>query len=86
MRLFRMGLIIGAAIGYVLGTRAGRERYEQISRVAKRAWESEPAGRLRAEVSEKMPAAMSGVVHKIGEIRHRNGDREIDLAPGGLPA
>jgi hypothetical protein len=81
-----MGLILGAAIGYVLGTRAGRERYEQISRVAKRAWESEPAGKLRTEISQKMPEAMSGVVHKIGEMRHRNGDREIDLATGRLPA
>ena len=27
---FKTGLIIGAAAGYVLGTKAGRERYEQI--------------------------------------------------------
>ncbi|MDQ6656864.1 MAG: hypothetical protein M3Z00_01285 [Actinomycetota bacterium] len=25
-------LLVGAAIGYVLGSRAGRERYEQIKR------------------------------------------------------
>ncbi len=31
---FRLGLIVGGAIGYVLGARAGRERYEQIKRVA----------------------------------------------------
>jgi hypothetical protein len=27
---FRTGLLIGLAVGYYLGTRAGRERYEQI--------------------------------------------------------
>jgi hypothetical protein len=27
---FRTGLIIGLAVGYYYGTRAGRERYEQI--------------------------------------------------------
>ena len=27
---FKTGLLIGAAAGYVLGTKAGRERYEQI--------------------------------------------------------
>jgi len=31
-----MKLLIGAAIGYVLGTKAGRERYESIIRVARR--------------------------------------------------
>jgi len=27
---FRAGLVVGAAVGYVLGTRAGKQRYEQI--------------------------------------------------------
>lgn len=27
---FRSGLIIGLGVGYVLGAKAGRERYEQI--------------------------------------------------------
>jgi hypothetical protein len=27
---FRAGLIVGAAVGYVLGSRAGKQRYEQI--------------------------------------------------------
>ncbi len=31
---FRTGLLIGAAAGYVLGARAGRERYEQIKAFA----------------------------------------------------
>ena len=86
MRLFRLGVILGAAIGYVLGTRAGRERYEQIRRVAKQAWESETAGKVRTEVVAKMPEAMGAVVHKIGDMRHRNGDREIAMAAGRLPA
>jgi len=29
-----MGMVVGGAIGYVLGARAGRERYEQIKRWA----------------------------------------------------
>jgi hypothetical protein len=31
-----MKLLIGAAIGYVLGTKAGRERYESIIRATRR--------------------------------------------------
>lgn len=32
---FKRGLVLGLGIGYVLGARAGRERYEEL----KRAWE-----------------------------------------------
>lgn len=31
---FKSGLLLGAAAGYVLGTKAGRKRYEQIKRLA----------------------------------------------------
>jgi hypothetical protein len=31
---FRIGLVLGLVAGYVLGARAGRERYEQIKRWA----------------------------------------------------
>ena len=31
-------LVFGVAVGYVLGTRAGRERYEQIKAGAEKVW------------------------------------------------
>jgi hypothetical protein len=31
---FRTGVIIGFGVGYVLGAKAGKERYEQIARAA----------------------------------------------------
>ncbi|WP_309113018.1 hypothetical protein [Saccharothrix sp.] len=51
------GILLGAAVGYVLGARAGRERYDQIVR-AYRALVDHPAvqgaaGIVRAKVSEK---------------------------------
>ena len=36
----KITLLIGGAVGYVLGTRAGRERYEQIVSQAKGIWEN----------------------------------------------
>lgn len=36
----KIAFIIGLGIGYVFGTRAGRERYEQIKRGAKTLWDS----------------------------------------------
>ncbi len=45
----------GAAVGYVLGSRAGRERYEQIKRWSQRVQDNPAvqgaAGLVRAQVS-----------------------------------
>ena len=38
----KLAFLLGAAVGYVLGTRAGRERYEQIKRGALKVWNTEP--------------------------------------------
>ena len=38
----KAGLVIGLAVGYVLGTRAGRERYEQIKAQAVKVWNLDP--------------------------------------------
>ena len=34
----RVAFVAGAAVGYVLGARAGRRRYEQIKAAADRVW------------------------------------------------
>jgi hypothetical protein len=48
-------LLIGIAAGYVLGSRAGRERYEQIKRWASRAADNPAiqgaAGLVRAQIT-----------------------------------
>jgi hypothetical protein len=38
----KVGLVIGLAAGYVLGSRAGRERYEQIKSQALKVWNLDP--------------------------------------------
>jgi hypothetical protein len=45
----KAGLVIGLAAGYVLGTRAGRERYEQIKTQAAKVWELDP---VQAQVTK----------------------------------
>ncbi len=48
--------LLGGSIGYVLGSRAGRERYEQIKRWSTRAADHPAvqgaAGFVRAKISE----------------------------------
>ena len=83
MTRFRFGLAIGLAAGYVLGTRAGRERYAQIERAARSIWGSAPAVRAREEVSSAVPSMVHSAVAKVGELRHRephNG--ELAATPG----
>ncbi|MFK4835506.1 hypothetical protein ACI3KY_07255 [Microbacterium sp. ZW T2_14] len=38
----KAGLVLGLAVGYVLGTRAGRQRYEQIKSQWLKVWNAEP--------------------------------------------
>lgn len=38
----KIGIVIGLGAGYVLGSRAGRERYEQIKTQADKIWSSAP--------------------------------------------
>lgn len=67
----RMMFMAGAAIGYVLGTKAGRERYEQIKRLSQQVQDNpnvqEAAGKLRAKGEEVAGAARG----KAGQMRER---------------
>ncbi|TVL91967.1 YtxH domain-containing protein [Streptomyces sp. SAJ15] len=47
---YRLTFITGVAVGYVLGTRAGRERYEQLRKAAQRVARN-PAVRNTAEAT-----------------------------------
>ena len=38
----KIGLVVGLGVGYVLGTRAGRERYEQIKTQWLKVWNMDP--------------------------------------------
>ncbi|WP_433497247.1 YtxH domain-containing protein [Sphaerimonospora sp. CA-214678] len=53
---YKMMFAAGLTVGYVLGTRAGRERYEQIKRMAQRVADSptvqEAAGLVGAQAAK----------------------------------
>jgi hypothetical protein len=63
--------VAGLAVGYVLGTRDGRRRYEQIKQAAQNIWDSEPVqwGATQAreavgDVADKAIAGAKKVIHK----------------------
>lgn len=45
----KAAFIVGTGLGYVLGTRAGRQRFEKIKAYSRRAWENP---QVQAKVSE----------------------------------
>ncbi len=65
---------VGLAIGYILGTRAGRERYEQIKRSAQRVADNpkvqEVAGLLGAQATRIAAAAKDRVGDRFADKVH----------------
>jgi hypothetical protein len=47
----KFGIAVGLAAGYVLGTRAGRERYQQLTASAKRIADEPSLQRLQEELN-----------------------------------
>jgi hypothetical protein len=78
----------GLAIGYVLGTRAGRERYEQIKRAAQRVADSptvqEAAGLVGAKASKVAVKAKDFAGDKIGFLKRQDvwEDERVGTATG----
>jgi hypothetical protein len=61
MRLYKVTFVSGLAAGFVLGTRAGRERYDQLRRLARSAAESpavqQAVGAMQAQANRTMNTA-----------------------------
>ncbi|MBE6484974.1 MAG: hypothetical protein E7Z96_09480 [Actinomycetaceae bacterium] len=69
--------ILGGIAGYVLGARAGRDRYEQIVKLSSGVWNSKP---VRCGVTKAQDAAASAVDSVKGRVKHSNADDEaIDI-------
>ncbi|MCW2645169.1 MAG: hypothetical protein JWP07_1278 [Pseudonocardiales bacterium] len=65
----KLSFLVGGAIGYVLGARAGHERYEHIVAVARKVAGSQTiqstAGVLRAQVDQARGQARETVAAKL---------------------
>ncbi|MEU6892045.1 YtxH domain-containing protein [Streptomyces sp. NPDC046557] len=56
---YKVTFVVGLAVGYVLGTRAGRERYEQLKKSARQVAQT-PAVRNAAETAGQAGRAYAG--------------------------
>ncbi|MFE2043508.1 YtxH domain-containing protein [Streptomyces sp. NPDC059477] len=72
---YKLMFVAGLAVGYVLGTRAGRERYEQLRKSA-REFAQNPAVRNTAETAAQQGREFAGkAYHAVSE---KVGDRMPD--------
>ncbi|MER6416861.1 YtxH domain-containing protein [Streptomyces humidus] len=68
---YKLTFVVGLALGYVLGTRAGRERYEQLKKSARQVAQN-PAVRNTAETAAQQGRQYAGkayhaVSDKVGD-------------------
>jgi SLT domain-containing protein len=71
----KITLLIGGAVGYVLGTRAGRERYEQIVSQARGIWEN-------PKVQEQATKAQDLAKKKGSEVQQKVSGSSDDSSSG----
>lgn len=77
--MHKITLLVGVAIGYVLGAKAGRERYEQFADQASKAW-ADPRVQTRVEdVRGKASEAAAGVAANVK-------DKASEVAPKATQA
>ncbi|MCX2925549.1 YtxH domain-containing protein [Streptomyces sp. NEAU-W12] len=69
---YRLTFVTGVVLGYVLGTRAGRERYEQLKKSAQR-FAQNPAVRNTAETAAQQGRDIAGRAYHV--VSDRMGDR-----------
>ena len=92
MRLYRISFLGGLAIGYVLGAQAGRERYEQLKQLAKKATESpamqQTAGALQAQATATAKSARELAANGVrkGAAKVTGKHSGSDGADGAAPA
>jgi hypothetical protein len=63
----KLGMLAAGAVGYVLGARAGRERYDQIVDLAQRIWTNPQVQRAATDAQERAREAAPVVAEKVAD-------------------
>jgi|SRR5215471_14717207 len=79
MQRYRITFITGLAVGFVLGARAGRERYEQIKRATRRVTDS-PAAQQAAGAVQAQAANLAKVTRQ--KVADGLPDKVTNYVPG----
>ena len=82
MKLGKLGMLVGAAVGYVLGAKAGRERYEQITTSARQLLDKPQVKKVVDSVPGDLGARMEQVANKAADKVQQAGDKVAASGPG----
>ena len=86
---YRIVFVAGFATGFVLGARAGRERYEQIMRLARKAADSpsvqQATGAAQAQAAQFARSARERVTERVPKNADSARSRFGDKVGGHLP-
>ena len=90
----KLTFIAGMAAGYVLGARAGRQRYEQIRRTSGKVWNSGPVQKQVVNAKEVARTKAAPVVaDMVADAARATGEKlrssrtvEAEVIEGGTPA
>jgi hypothetical protein len=79
--------ITGVGVGYVLGTRAGREKFDQMVAQARKVWESptvqEAAGVVQAQATKLYDEGKQMVTDQVHKIAGKDGAHFRDRTEAG---
>jgi hypothetical protein len=81
----KLMFLTGAAVGYVLGARAGRERYEQICRASERVRANPSVRQAAGTVSGRGNEVVHQMAHTAAAKAHSVAGAVADKAPGWMP-
>jgi hypothetical protein len=79
----KLGLLVGFGAGYVLGTRAGRERYDRIAGKAQELW-SDPRIQEKAELAQQVAKEKAEQAQQV--VKEKLGDKIDGKAGSGTPS
>jgi hypothetical protein len=70
----KISFLAGVGVGYVLGAKAGQQRYEQIKTKSQQLWQSEPVQTKVSEATDAVKAAAPVVTEKVTEAAKHAGE------------
>lgn len=83
---YRVAFAVGVGVGFVLGARAGRERYEQLRTLARKVTDSpafqQAAGAVQAQAADAAKKAKDRLADQAGTARAKVGDALHERVPG----